>query len=80
MNAARSPVAAIDHADDLLDDYTAFIETLDLGPDARHMRWRLARSFLAAHGSLESWMTKPITARRTDLRRIHAWPFVSEPD
>ena len=77
MNAARSPVAAIDHADDLLDDYTAFIETLDLGPDARHMRWRLARSFLAAHGSLESWMTKPITARRTDLRRIHAWPFVS---
>ena len=75
---ALGSIPAAGHArGDLVDDYMAFVATLGLGHDAFYMRRRLATMFLAAHGDLGQWMTRPIAARRVDLRRVKAWPLVT---
>jgi hypothetical protein len=61
----------------LLEEYRQYCDVLDRGDDARGLRIRLACRFLAAHGDLGAWMTRPVEARLADLQRIKAWPLIS---
>jgi integrase len=72
---AASNVAA--QSTDLLTAYVA--HCADLGLTGRYVDQRLAgaRAFLAAHGDLEGWMSRPVPVRLTDLDRFpFSWPLI----
>lgn len=69
--------AAASPAVELMADYVAFVERLNLGHQARRLRCHAARRFLAAHPDLAQWMTRPTTARLVEVTRADAWPFLT---
>jgi hypothetical protein len=61
----------------LLDDYGRFVEGLPCGGQAKHIRGRQARAFLARVVDLHDWMRRPTLERLTLVRRLDAWTFLS---
>jgi site-specific recombinase XerD len=72
--AVARHATANDH--DLLGDYIAFCRQLGVSDRALRDRLRAARTFLAAHPSLDGWMDRPVQARLADLRRTRAWSLL----
>lgn len=62
---------------DLLGDYLAFVERLDVDKGVKSSRRVAARRFLERHPSLEAWMSRPTPARLADLHRHKAWPLLT---
>lgn len=76
MTAAVARVATTaDHP--LMVGYVGHCKAMTVSDRALRDRLRLARRFLEAHPDLDAWMTRPLPARLTDLRRIRAWPLIS---
>lgn len=73
-----APVArrATEHDHGMLDGYIDFCHDLQVSDRALRDRLRAARSFLADHPDLETWMRRPVQARVSDLRRTGAWPLI----
>lgn len=62
---------------DLLGDYLAFVDGLDVDKGVRSSRRVAARRFLGRHRSLHAWMSRPTPARLADLHRHKAWPLLT---
>lgn len=76
MTAAVSRWATdADHP--LIEDYARFCHELGVTDRALRDRLHLARSFLAQHRDLETWLTRTTPTRLADLLQIKAWSLVS---
>jgi site-specific recombinase XerD len=64
-------------APDVLVGYARFVAGLSIGPDAKRIRRNAANRLLEAHRDLLVWMSRPTTARLTDIRRSGAWSFLT---
>jgi integrase len=62
---------------DLLDDYVAFVDSLDVNSAQRSQRKRAARLFLERHSDPGVWMQRPTPVRLVDLHRLKAWPWLT---
>jgi integrase len=62
---------------DVASAYDVFVDGLDIDSSNRWQRRRAARLFSERHGSVESWMRRPTSARLADLHRLKAWPFLT---
>jgi hypothetical protein len=70
--------AVTDHGRvDLLAAYHRHLGTLPLAQVQQGARIRAASRFIAAHGNLDAWMSRPTPQRLADLHRLDAWPFLS---
>ncbi|MDZ4248468.1 MAG: tyrosine-type recombinase/integrase [Candidatus Nanopelagicales bacterium] len=72
----RAGVAVAGIVGDLLGDYGAHVEGLDLSAAARCRRLAAASRFMFLFPDLQAWMARPTAARVEDLRRSHAWPLL----
>jgi site-specific recombinase XerD len=77
VNTLAAGVPGTDPRAGLLDNYGRFIEDLPCGGQAKHIRRRQARTFLARVGELHDWMRRPTVERLTLVRRLGAWTFLS---
>jgi len=68
---------ATDEDHDFFADYARFCAGLGLSDGALRDRLWNARSFLAAHPDLDTWLARPLPTCLADLRRIRAWPLLS---
>lgn len=66
-----------DYGGGLLDDYAAFVDTLDRSEMSKHIRRRQARAFLGRVGDLNVWMRNPTGDRLALVHRLDAWTFLS---
>ena len=62
---------------DIFATYGVFVDGLDIDASNQWQRRRAARLFCERHGSMESWMKRPTSARLADLHRLKAWPFLT---
>ncbi len=60
-----------------LDDYLAFIDTLEVNSAQRSQRRYAGGRFVKRHGYVSLWMTRPTRARLADLPRLKAWPMLT---
>lgn len=76
--ASVMPVAAdMSPAGRLLAGHAEFVSSLPCQPQAKRLRCRGGEVLLAAHPDLQRWMTRPVTDRLGEVRRLGAWPFLS---
>lgn len=61
----------------LLAEHAAFVAGLPCRNQAKYLRRRGGERLLAAHPNLQVWMSRPITDRIAEARRLQAWPFLS---
>src|SRR5688572_15948719 len=78
MSAAAVAVRRLERvSDDLLSAYAGHCHVLGLSASTVDYRLAAARRFLARHGDLAAWMTRPVPMRLTDLARNPlAWQLV----
>jgi len=62
---------------DLLGDYEAFVAQLACSAQAKYLRRKAARRFLARWPDVVAWMGRPTPTRLVDLDRSGAWPFLT---
>ncbi len=63
---------------DVLADYEAFINAIDLNPAQRSQRRSAVRRFLERHSDPQRWLDeRPMPARLVDLHRLKAWPWLT---
>ncbi len=61
----------------LLAEHDAFVAGLPCRDQAKYLRRRGAERLLVAHPDLQVWMSRPVTDRIAQARRLQAWPFAS---
>ena len=75
---AAAALLADRRAGDLLVEYDAFVNAIDLNPAQRSQRRRAARRFLERHGDPQTWLDERSTPTRlVDLHRLKAWPWLT---
>ncbi len=60
----------------LLADYTSYVDALVINPDAKRLRRRAAERLTDVQPDLWGWLTRPTPARLADLGRSKAWPII----
>jgi site-specific recombinase XerD len=60
----------------LMTDYTTYVASLAINPDAKRLRRRAARRLTDVHPDLWAWLSRPTPARLADLHRSQAWPLI----
>lgn len=72
-------LAVVDTArsSDVFGEYEHFVDSININSAQRSQRKTAARRFLARHGDLDVWMTRPTPARLLDLHRLKAWPWLT---
>lgn len=77
MRAAPAVEAWVRSGDDLLGDYSEFVDGLPCGAQSKRLRRLAAGRFLSRSPDLRAWMQRPTPARLVDVARSDAWPFLT---